>query len=71
MVAYGVLSIVWSVPGIAVTSTCDQLDWFSLIIIIFINDQLDWFSLIIIIFIYTNSPFITTPRERESKLTLV
>jgi hypothetical protein len=37
---------------IAVTWTCDQLDWFSLIIIIIIID--------------TNYPFIRIPRERVS-----
>jgi hypothetical protein len=45
-----VLSIVSSVPRIAVTWTCDQLDWFSLIIINFID---------------TYSPFIRTQWERE------
>jgi hypothetical protein len=30
-------SIVFSVPRIAVTWTCDHLDWFSLIILVFIN----------------------------------
>ncbi len=43
-----------SVHRIAVTRTCDQLDWFSLFIITFIN---------------TNSPFTRTPeRERVSWL---
>jgi hypothetical protein len=51
-----VLSLVLSVPRIAVTWACDQLDWFLLIIITFIN---------------TNSPFSRTPQERESKLSLL
>jgi hypothetical protein len=45
-----VLSLVSLVPRIAVIWTCDQLDWFSPIIIIFID---------------TNFPFTRTPRERE------
>jgi hypothetical protein len=52
MVAYfnWILSIVSSIPRLAVTWTCDQLDWLSLSITIFIDN---------------NSPFITTPQERE------
>ncbi len=37
-----ILSIVLSVPRIAVKWTCDQLDWFSLIIITFINTISLW-----------------------------
>ncbi len=47
--------LISSVPRIAVTWTCDQLDWFSLIIITFVD---------------INST-ITRTYERESKLTLV
>jgi hypothetical protein len=52
MVAYlnWVLSIVPLVPRVAVTWTCGQLDWFSLIMITFID---------------TNSPSPEPPRERK------